>query len=141
MLASNERFVQWVLKVKSHVDSGQFAPMQLAAVEALKAPREWYEEINRTYRSRRQVAGHIMQAMGCRYDESQAGMFLWGRIPDAEESGESLADRMLYEANVFITPGSVFGRAGDRYVRLSLCCPSERLTEALNRIRKTANND
>ncbi|MDR2764152.1 MAG: aminotransferase class I/II-fold pyridoxal phosphate-dependent enzyme [Tannerella sp.] len=139
MLASNERFVQWVLKVKSNVDSGQFAPMQSAVVEALKAPREWYEEINRTYGSRREVAGRIMRAMGCRYDENQVGMFLWGRIPDSEESGECLADRMLYEANVFVTPGFVFGEAGDRYVRLSLCCPDEILTEALNRIRKTIN--
>ncbi|MDR2139939.1 MAG: aminotransferase class I/II-fold pyridoxal phosphate-dependent enzyme [Tannerella sp.] len=136
MLASNGRFVQWVLKVKSNVDSGQFAPMQLAAVEALKAPREWYDGINRTYRSRRRLAGSVMQAMGCRYDESQVGMFLWGRIPDSEESGEKLADRILYEANVFVTPGFVFGEAGDRYVRLSLCCPGELLTEALNRIRK-----
>ncbi|MDR1454413.1 MAG: aminotransferase class I/II-fold pyridoxal phosphate-dependent enzyme [Tannerella sp.] len=141
MLASNARFVQWVLKVKSNVDSGQFAPMQSAAAEALKAPREWYEEINRTYRSRRELAGRIMQAMGCRYDERQVGMFLWGRIPDAEKSGESLADRMLYEANVFVTPGSVFGRAGDRYVRLSLCCPAETLTEALNRTRRITMND
>ncbi|MDR1103588.1 MAG: aminotransferase class I/II-fold pyridoxal phosphate-dependent enzyme [Tannerella sp.] len=135
MLASNGRFVQWVLKVKSNVDSGQFAPMQSAAVEALKAPREWYEGMNRTYRSRRELAGQIMQAMGCSYDEKQVGMFLWGRIPDTEASGESLADRILYEANVFVTPGFVFGEAGDRYVRLSLCCPSETLAEALNRIR------
>ncbi|MDR1337281.1 MAG: aminotransferase class I/II-fold pyridoxal phosphate-dependent enzyme, partial [Tannerella sp.] len=133
MLASNGRFVQWVLKVKSNVDSGQFAPMQSAVVEALKAPREWYEEMNRTYRSRRRLAGQIMQAMGCSYGEKQVGMFLWGRIPDTEASGESLADRMLYEANVFVTPGFVFGEAGDRYVRLSLCCPGEILTEALNR--------
>ncbi|MDR1676633.1 MAG: aminotransferase class I/II-fold pyridoxal phosphate-dependent enzyme, partial [Tannerella sp.] len=90
--------------------------------------------INRTYRSRRELAGRIMQAMGCRYGENQVGMFLWGRIPDAEESGERLADRMLYEAGVFVTPGFVFGRAGDRYVRLSLCCPGKILEEALKRI-------
>ena len=134
MLASNERFVQWVLKVKSNVDSGQFAPMQLAAREALKAPKEWYDGMNRVYRSRREVAGRIMTAMGCRYDEKQTGMFLWGKIPDTAESGEALADRILYEARVFITPGFIFGPAGNRYVRLSLCSKNELLEQALVRI-------
>jgi aspartate/methionine/tyrosine aminotransferase len=136
MLASNEQFVQWILKVKSNIDSGQFRPMQSAVVEALKAPRAWYDEMNRTYRSRRDLAGQIMQAMGCRYDEQQSGMFLWGKIPDTEAGGEALADRILYEANVFITPGFIFGSAGNRYVRLSLCCRNERLAEALIRVKQ-----
>ncbi|MDR0507048.1 MAG: aminotransferase class I/II-fold pyridoxal phosphate-dependent enzyme [Dysgonamonadaceae bacterium] len=136
MLASNEKFVQWTLKVKSNVDSGQFAPMQMAVAEALKAPKEWYDRMNFAYRSRRMLAGQIMKAIGCRFDENQTGMFLWGKIPDMEESGQALADKILYEANVFITPGFVFGATGDRYVRLSLCCPNEKLEEALCRIKK-----
>ena len=134
MLASNEHFIRWILKMKTNVDSGQFKPMQLAAVEALKAPKSWYDGMNGVYRSRRDLAGRIMHAMGCRFDENQVGMFLWGRIPDSEKSGEALADKILYGAHVFITPGSVFGSAGDRYVRVSLCSNNEALTEALNRI-------
>ena len=136
MLASNEQFVQWALKVKSNVDSGQFGPMQMAVAEALKAPKEWYDGMNRTYRSRRALAGQIMEAMGCRFDAAQRGMFLWGRIPDTVGSGEALVDKVLHEAHVFITPGCVFGPAGDRYVRLSLCCPVETMAEALERIQK-----
>ncbi|MDR0843636.1 MAG: aminotransferase class I/II-fold pyridoxal phosphate-dependent enzyme [Tannerella sp.] len=136
MLASNEQFIKWVLKVKSNVDSGQFRPMQSAVAEALKAPQEWYDGMNRTYRSRRHLAGQIMEAMGCRYDENQVGMFLWGKIPDTIENAEALADKILYEANVFITPGFIFGRAGERYVRISLCCKNEALAEALERIKK-----
>ena len=135
MLASNEQFIRWILKMKTNVDSGQFKPMQLAAVEALKAPKSWYDGMNRVYRSRLELAGRIMRAMDCRYDEKQTGLFLWGRIPDSEESGEALADKILYNAHVFITPGSVFGSAGDRYVRLSLCCKNEQLTEALERVQ------
>jgi len=135
MLASNEQFVQWVLKIKTNVDSGQFGPMQSAAVEALKAPKAWYDGMNAVYRSRRELAGRIMHTMGCRYDENQVGMFLWGRIPDSEISGEALADRILCDANVFITPGSVFGSAGDRYVRISLCCKNDVLEEALKRVQ------
>lgn len=137
MLASNPQFVQWVLKVKSNIDSGQFKPMQVAAVEALKNPVEWYLNMNRTYRSRRDLAGQIMHALGCTFDEKQVGLFLWGKIPATVESGEALANKVLYEANVFITPGFIFGSQGDRYVRLSLCCKEETLKEALNRIKKT----
>jgi aspartate/methionine/tyrosine aminotransferase len=111
--------------------------MQSAAVEALKAPKAWYGEMNRIYRSRRNLARQIMHTMGCRYDENQVGMFLWGKISDAEKSGEALADKILYEANVFITPGFIFGTVGERYVRISLCCKEEMLAEALKRIENT----
>ena len=134
MLASNAQFVQWILKVKSNIDSGQFKPMQYAAVEALSAKKEWYDNMNRVYRSRRDLAGQIMRTMGCEYDENQVGMFLWGRIPDSAESGEAIANKVLYEANVFLTPGFIFGSRGERYIRISLCCKNETLEEALKRI-------
>ena len=134
MLASNAQFVQWILKVKSNIDSGQFKPMQYAAVEALSAKKEWYDNMNRVYRSRRALAGQIMRTLGCEYDENQVGMFLWGRIPDSAESGEAIANKVLYEANVFLTPGFIFGSRGERYIRISLCCKNETLEEALKRI-------
>lgn len=134
MLASNAQFVQWILKVKSNLDSGQFKPMQYAAVEALSAKKEWYDNMNRVYRSRRNLAGQIMRTLGCEYDENQVGMFLWGRIPDSAESGEAIANKVLYEANVFLTPGFIFGSRGERYIRISLCCKNETLEEALKRI-------
>ena len=134
MLASNAQFVQWILKVKSNIDSGQFKPMQYAAVEALSAKKEWYDNLNRVYRSRRDLAGQIMRTLGCEYDENQVGMFLWGRIPDSAESGEAIANKVLYEANVFLTPGFIFGSRGERYIRISLCCKNETLEEALKRI-------
>lgn len=134
MLASNAQFVQWILKVKSNIDSGQFKPMQYAAVEALSATKEWYDGMNRTYRSRRDLAGQIIHTLGCTFDEHQVGMFLWGRIPDSAESGEAIANQVLYDANVFLTPGFIFGSRGERYIRISLCCKNETLQEALNRI-------
>ena len=136
MLASNAQFVQWILKVKSNIDSGQFKPMQYAAVEALKAPKSWYDGNNNIYRSRRSLAGKIMNAIGCTYDERQSGMFLWGKIPATAEGSGAVADKVLYEANVFVTPGFIFGSNGERYIRISLCCKIEALQEALDRIKK-----
>ena len=135
MLASNAQFVQWVLKVNSNIESGQFKPMQYAAAKALQADKSWYDGMNKVYRSRRDLAGQIMQALGCTYDERQVGMFLWGRIPDSAESAEAIANKVLYEARVFLTPGFIFGSRGERYIRISLCCKNEALQEALNRVK------
>ena len=136
MLASNAQFIQWILKVKSNIDSGMFRAMQLAAAKALEADAEWYESNNRNYRNRRHLAGEIMKTLGCSYDESQVGMFLWGKIPDTYTHVEELTERILHEARVFITPGFIFGSNGARYIRISLCCKDAKLAEALERIRK-----
>ncbi|MDR1782894.1 MAG: aminotransferase class I/II-fold pyridoxal phosphate-dependent enzyme [Dysgonamonadaceae bacterium] len=137
MMASNRQFVEWVLKVKSNIDSGQFRPMMLAAAEALQAPKEWYVTMNKVYRRRRILAEEIMNILGCKFDKDQSGMFLWGKIPEKYSGSEQLADKILYEAKVFITPGFIFGSNGKRYVRISLCCNEERLKEAKSRIIKS----
>lgn len=135
MLASNAEFVQWVLKVKSNIDSGMFRASQLAAVKALAAEADWYESNNKNYRERRALAGEIMETLGCTYDHQQVGMFLWGRIPDSCADVEELTEKVLHRARVFITPGFIFGSNGARYIRISLCCKKEKLEEALNRIK------
>lgn len=137
MLASNAQFVQWILKIKSNIDSGTFRPMQLAAAEAYHNSEEWHHEANYTvYRERRDLAEEIMKTLGCTYDPNQVGMFLWGRIPDHYNDVEELTERVLHEARVFITPGFIFGSNGARYIRISLCAKKEKLAEALRRIKE-----
>ena len=136
MLASNPTFINWILKVKSNIDSGQFKPVMLATVKALDADKEWYTTLNDVYRSRRNVAEEIMTELGCTFDPSQRGLFLWGRIPESIASSETLADKVLYDARVFITPGFIFGSNGDRYIRISLCATEENMRRALDRIRE-----
>jgi aspartate/methionine/tyrosine aminotransferase len=128
-----------VLKVKSNIDSGMFRAMQLAAAQALTAEREWYEGNNVNYRNRRRLAEQIMDTLGCTYDKSQVGMFLWGKIPAEYSDVEQLTERVLHEARVFITPGFIFGSNGARYIRISLCCKDHKLAEALERIKKLMN--
>lgn len=136
MVAANPTFIEWILKVKSNIDSGQFKPMMIAAAKALKCEKEWYEEVNKAYRSRRLVAEEIMKILGCSFDPGQRGLFLWGRIPADVENVEAFADKILYEARVFITPGFIFGSNGDRYIRISLCATEEKMKEALRRIKE-----
>ncbi|MCQ2192611.1 MAG: aminotransferase class I/II-fold pyridoxal phosphate-dependent enzyme [Paludibacteraceae bacterium] len=137
MLSTNETFIKYILKVKSNVDNGTFKPMQLAAAEAFHNSAEWHEEYNyNVYRRRRDVAEQIMDAMHCTYSKNQVGMFMWGKIPAAYADVEELTEKVLHEANVFITPGFIFGSNGQRFVRISLCAKYEKLVEALERISK-----
>lgn len=137
MLATNAEFVSWILKVKSNIDSGTFRPMQLAATTAYRNSAEWHEEANyQVYARRRRLAEQIMDTLGCQYDPTQVGMFLWGRIPDSYADCEALTERVLHEARVFITPGFIFGSNGNRYIRISLCAKEEKMAEALERIQQ-----
>ena len=138
--ASNSKFISWILKVKSNIDSGQFKPLMLAAAKALEADKSWHDSVNAVYASRRLVAEDIMRELGCTFDPTQSGLFLWGRLNDESVTTEELADKLLHEAHVFITPGFIFGSNGDRYIRLSLCATEERMREALDRIKKLNNS-
>ena len=141
MLATNATFVSWILKVKSNIDSGTFRPLQLAAAKAYDNSDEWHHEANvEVYARRRDLAGKIMETLGCHYDPSQVGMFLWGRIPDTYNNVEELTERVLHEARVFITPGFIFGSNGERYIRISLCAKEEKLAAALERVKAVFNS-
>ena len=138
MLATNAEFIRWILKVKSNIDSGTFRPLQLAAAQAYQNSDEWHQQANiETYARRRQLAEQIMTTLGCTFDSTQVGMFLWGRIPDNYKDAEELTERVLHEARIFITPGFIFGSNGQRYIRISLCAKEDKFKEALDRIKKT----
>lgn len=137
MLATNSVFLEWILRVKSNIDSGQFKPMQLAAVKALQNSDQWHQKMNiELYAKRRLLAEKIMQTLECAFDPTQVGMFLWGKISEKYADSGELADKVLYGANVFITPGFIFGSIGNRYIRISLCANEKMLSEALERIKK-----
>ena len=133
MVAADAEVIAQILKVKSQMDSGMYKPLQLAAVEALRQGPEWFTQLNAEYARRRVLAGEIFDMLGAEYDHNSAGMFLWGRV---NRSGETVSDRVLYEAGVFITPGFIFGKNGESYIRISLCAKPEVLQEAARRISK-----
>ena len=136
MCISNPTFISWILKVKSNIDSGTFRGIQLAAAEAMNTSTdEWHQQYNiEIYRRRRLIAEEIMSLLGCRFDKSQVGMFLWGKIPEKYAGVEELTERVLHEARVFIAPGFIFGSNGSRYVRISLCAKEDKMAEARERI-------
>ena len=134
MLAGHKDYISSILKVKSNMDSGIFRAMQLAAVEALDNPDSWYDSVNSYYRRRRTIVESIMDLLNCKYDKNQAGLFVWGRIPEEIKSCEQYVEDILDKAHVFITPGFIFGKNGNRYIRISFCANEKTLTESLKRI-------
>lgn len=134
VLASNRQFVEWVLRVKSNMDSGMFRPLQLAAVKALEAPQEWYKQMNRVYAARKALAQAILEKVGAEVAPGQVGLFLWGKV---QGKGVDICDKVLYDAKVFITPGFIFGSNGENYIRVSLCADEQTLQRALERINES----
>jgi LL-diaminopimelate aminotransferase len=134
MVAGDAEYLRAIVKVKSNMDSGMFLPMQLAAAEALQAPDSWYQSLNRVYEHRRELAAGILKRLECTFEVSQSGLFLWGRIPETYASGEELTETLLQQCHIFLTPGMVFGPAGEKYIRISLCADEELLRKALSRL-------
>jgi LL-diaminopimelate aminotransferase len=125
-----------VLRFKSNMDSGMFLPVQLAAAKALTLDKDWHDSINTIYKARREKVFELLDLLQCTYSKDQAGMFVWAAIPASYKDGYELSDKVLYGSNVFITPGGIFGTAGDKYVRVSLCCKEENIDEAIKRIKQ-----
>ena len=134
MVAGQSDYIKTVLKVKSNMDSGMFLAMQMAAIEALNNPDSWYDSVNSVYIRRRKIVEQIMDLLKCSYDKSQIGLFVWGKIPENIPDCESYVEKILMKSLVFITPGFIFGKNGERFIRISLCATEEKLNEAKNRI-------
>ncbi len=137
MIAGKAEYIQYILRVKSNIDSGTFRAIQLAATAAYDNDAAWHEHYNiNVYAERREVAYRIMDTLGCTYDKAQVGMFLWGRIPETVSHVEEITESLLHNARVFIAPGFIFGSNGERYIRISLCTKKDRMEEALQRIQQ-----
>lgn len=147
MVAAEAEVISQILKVKSQMDSGMFKPLQMAAVQALAQGPEWFGALNDEYRQRRKLAGDIFDLIGAEYDHDSSGMFLWGKITSCsllnggqketgKTGGEIVSDAILQGCGVFITPGFIFGKNGDNYIRISLCAKPQVLRQAYDRINK-----
>lgn len=137
MICAAKERVEEILRFKSNMDSGMFLPLQLAAAKALGLGKDWYDDINAIYTERREKVFELLNLLDCEFSRNQVGLFVWAKIPAKYSSGYELSDEVLYQANVFITPGGIFGTAGDGYIRVSLCGSIERFGEAIRRIRES----
>jgi aspartate/methionine/tyrosine aminotransferase len=136
LLGSKEKITE-VLRFKSNMDSGMFLPVQLAAVKALELDKDWFDELNKIYKERRLKVFELLNILDCDFDETQAGMFVWASIPTVFKDGFELSDKILYDSNVFITPGGIFGSAGNSFIRVSLCSTADTIQKAIERIKAT----
>ncbi|MFC2120297.1 pyridoxal phosphate-dependent aminotransferase [Bacteroidota bacterium] len=136
VVMGNKNFIKNIITIKSNIDSGMFLPVQLAGAEALTSSEEWFKELNILYLQRRKIVWEILDSLKATYNKKQNGMFIWAKIPENYNNAVNLSDYILNKARVFLTPGSVFGENGEKYIRISLCTNETKLIEAKNRILK-----
>jgi LL-diaminopimelate aminotransferase len=134
MVCGAKERIDEVLRFKSNMDSGMFLPVQLAAAKALSLGKDWHDEVNKTYRERRDKVFELLNQLRCTFSKQQAGLFVWARVPAKYKDGYELSDDVLYNSNVFITPGGIFGSAGKKFIRVSLCARLEKLEESIKRV-------
>ncbi|PJE47208.1 MAG: aminotransferase [Sediminibacterium sp.] len=140
MLCGAEDRINEVLTFKSNMDSGMFLPVQHAAVAALGLGNDWYDSVNEIYAKRREKVFELLDTIQCKYSTNQVGMFVWAKIPEGVKDGYELSDQVLYNSNVFITPGGIFGSAGNQFIRVSLCGSVTKFEEAIQRINAQKKN-
>ena len=133
MVLGSAEHINAILKVKSNMDSGMFYGIQKGAITAVKSSQEWYDGLNEVYRSRRDLIFQLAETLNCSYDRKAVGMFVWAKLPDGSKSAEAFIDAILYDKNIFITPGTIFGSNGEGYIRFSLCVSEEKIKEAIDR--------
>ena len=136
MLSGSKENINHVLKVKSNMDSGMFYGIQQGAIAALQQPQSWFDHINTIYSERRKQVWKLAEAMGCSFDKNNSGMFVWAKLPEGHNDSESFIDQLLHDKHIFLAPGTIFGSAGQGYIRFSLCVDKSQIVEALNRINK-----
>ena len=133
MVLGNENYINQILKVKSNMDSGMFYGIQKGAIAALQLSDDWFLDQNKIYKERRDLVWKLADALDCSYDKNATGLFVWAKIPGGKKS-EEVTDSILYDKDIFITPGTVFGSQGEGYIRFSLCVTSAIIKEAIARI-------
>ncbi|MDP4703895.1 MAG: aminotransferase class I/II-fold pyridoxal phosphate-dependent enzyme [Polaribacter sp.] len=133
MVLGKASYINEVLKVKSNMDSGMFYGIQKGAIKALELSNEWFESQNVIYEERRKLIWQLAEKLNCTFDTNSTGLFVWAKIPEGKKS-EELTDAILYDKDIFITPGTVFGSQGEGFIRFSLCVTSDVIREAISRI-------
>ncbi|MBC6998565.1 aminotransferase class I/II-fold pyridoxal phosphate-dependent enzyme [Cytophaga sp. FL35] len=133
MVLGNAEHINAVLKVKSNMDSGMFYGIQKGAIAALNSGQEWFDSLKEVYSKRRNLIFQLADKLNCTYDTNAVGMFVWAKLPAEIESAEEFIDKVLYEKDIFITPGTIFGSNGEGYIRFSLCVTEEKIQEAISR--------
>jgi LL-diaminopimelate aminotransferase len=131
----NAQALRTLFTLKSNVDSGHFLPIMQAATMAMTGDQSWIVDRNKVYRQRRDVVIQALHALGLKASVPKASLYVWSPVPEGNTSVE-FSRRILEQAHVSVTPGVVFGKYGEGYIRISLVESIDRLEEAMNRLSK-----
>ena len=139
MLVGNAEALETYWRLKTNIDSGLFEAVQLAAIAALSPDTD--EEIAsmvELYKRRRDLVCDALEEIGVHVRRPHATIYVWAPVPDGFESSAAYAEHVLEQAGVVISPGAIYGPAGEGWFRISLTTPDERLVEAMQRLGSLA---
>lgn len=135
MLVGNREIVAGMAKIKSHADRGLYYPLQAAAIAALNGPTDFMEARNRSFRERRDVVVAGLRAIGLEVDTPKATFYVWAKVPRGFTSRDFCMS-VLKDTGVWMIPGSMYGQQGEGYLRIALTHPSDRLAQAMDRLKE-----
>jgi LL-diaminopimelate aminotransferase len=133
-ILGNAEAIKTYWRLKTNVDSGLFEAVQLAGAAALRGPRKEVEEMCRIYQRRRDLVVGALRDIAVEVEAPQGTIYVWAPVPDGHTS-VSFAEKVLEEAAVVVSPGSMYGPSGEGFFRISLTTPDELLRAAVQRLR------
>jgi LL-diaminopimelate aminotransferase len=134
MACGNADILAGLGRVKTNVDSGVFDAVQRAAIAALTGPQDCVKDACHVYQERRDVLVTGLRSLGYEVTAPKATFYVWMPVDDCM----TFATRLLDEAGIVVMPGIGFGNGGNGYVRFALTRSSERIREAVDRMRGIA---
>lgn len=135
MLVGNKDVIAGMAKIKTHSDRGMYYPLQLAATQALNGPVDFMEPRNKMFRERRDIVVQGLRDIGLEVESPQATFYVWSTIPKGYTS-QDFCFKVLDAINVWMIPGSMYGKHGEGYLRIALTHPAPRLAEAMMRLKQ-----
>ena len=135
MAAGSREAISALAQIKSNVDSGAFKAIQFAGIEALAGPQISVEESRKIFEERRNVLIDGLNSLGWKIERPKATFYMWIPVPKGETSS-SFTERLLDKCGILVVPGSGYGAAGEGYIRMAITIPKERISEAIQRMKK-----
>lgn len=140
MAVGNANIIGYTHTYKSQMDSSQFAPVIDAGIAAITGDQSWLKSRNEIYQARRDIVVRGLRESGFEVEIPPAAIYIWAKLPEGNEDSMSFCNQLLEETGVSTTPGVVYGKFGEGYLRVSLCTKNERIMEAMNRIKYWMNS-
>ncbi len=129
-IVGNKEVIAALAKVKSQMDSGLSTPLQkLGAFVLTNTDKVWHQNMLNSYQERRNIIAQYLQKLELSFSLPQGGLYIWAKIPEGSKDSEAYCMQLLEEKQILFTPGTIFGKNGRGFVRVSICINIDKIEE------------